>query len=227
MIRSRILQMLVAGSGCTALLIAAPAVRAQEGPQAASALRAAEEAKSAAAAAQAAAAAARPAPATVLVPAATVLTAPPPPTATPVLTFAAAPADAAQDLMGSAEAMPVASAKLLAALRSEPAAVPVAVPDAAPAVPLAPPPAPIATPTFAPRLLPPAAPLIAPPRPSNSYADSACSVTSMPSTSASREMRNPMVLWITKPSTSAITNEYASTEKAPSACVPSSDQPPP
>ncbi|WP_298195288.1 hypothetical protein [Novosphingobium sp.] len=130
--------------------MASPAALAQDGaPEAAGVLQAAKAAKAAANEAAQEAAAATPSPAAVLM-------APPAPTAPPVLTFAAAAApEAAQDLLGSAEVMPVASAKLLATLTAEPAPpapVPPAAPTLAPSfVPVtaepAPQPAPIAPPT--------------------------------------------------------------------------------
>ena len=125
---------------------------AQVTPEAARALHAASAAKAAADAAQAAAA--------VATPAAEMLAAPPAPTAPPVMTFAAAAPEASSDLIGNADGMPVASARLLASLTSEQSAAPAAPPPfSAPAAPMPvpafiqavtapmPPPAAIAAPT--------------------------------------------------------------------------------
>ena len=51
------------------------------------------------------------------------------------------------------------------------------------------------------------APVPPPPAGDRSYPLSACSAMSMPSTSASVLARNPMVFWITQPSTYARVNE--------------------
>ena len=155
----QVLKAVLAGVCGTSLAIAATAARAEysTAPEAERARSAADAAKAVAEAAQAAATAAAPPPA----PTTAVITAPVAPTAPPVLTFAAAPAAAStQDLLGTTEAMPVASARLLATLTAEPAAVPTtpaapsaptAMPGFVPAVtaplPPAPPPAPIAPPT--------------------------------------------------------------------------------
>lgn len=155
----QVLKAVLAGVCGTSLAIAATAARAEDStaPEAERARSAADAAKAVAEAAQAAATAAAPPPA----PITAVITAPVAPTAPPELTFASAPAAAStQDLLGSTEAMPVASARLLATLTAEPAAAPTtpAAPSAPTAMPSfvtavtaplppAPPPAPIAPPT--------------------------------------------------------------------------------